>query len=75
MCCIFQSVVYALIGAYRGMVSALYFSFKNFYLLVVHKEEKIVLNPFVTNIIRLIVNGKISTIRIIELIMCKQVLF
>ena len=45
VCCIFQSIVYALLSAYRGMVSSFYFVMKNLYLLVFHKEEKIVIRP------------------------------
>lgn len=40
VCCALQSIVYGLLGAYRGMVSAFYFALKNLYLLVFHKEEK-----------------------------------
>lgn len=43
--CAIQSIIYAMLHAYRGMVSTLYFAFKNFYLLVFHKEEKIVIKP------------------------------
>ncbi len=43
--CALQSIVYGLLGAYRGMVSAFYFALKNLYLLVFHKEEKIVIKP------------------------------
>ena len=43
--CIIQSIVYLLLKAYRGMASVLFFAVKNLYLLIFHKEEKIVLKP------------------------------
>ena len=45
VCCALQSVVYFLLSAYRGMVSTFYFALKNLYLLVFHKEAKIVIKP------------------------------
>ena len=43
--CTIQSIVYAMLNAYRGMVSTIYFTFKNLYLLIFHKEEKIIIKP------------------------------
>lgn len=43
--CTIQSIVFALLRAYRGMASAFYFALKNLYLLVFHEEEKIIIKP------------------------------
>ena len=42
--CLIQVLVYGLLKAYRGMISVLYYSMKNLYLLIFHKEEKIIIN-------------------------------
>lgn len=42
--CLIQALVYLMLKAYRGMTSVLYYTMKNFYLLIFHKEEKIVIN-------------------------------
>lgn len=46
--CLLQSVVHLLLKAYRGMTSVLFFALKNLYLLIFHKEEKIILKPVET---------------------------
>ena len=43
--CIIQNIVYVLLSAWRGLASCLLFTLKNLYLLIFHKEEKIIIKP------------------------------